>query len=290
MSAWWTGIAPAAAAVECGGHLHTMRWQAGALTAVNHGDPEDEATLAALAGESFPCLELLRAWARRRDDPRVLTLASRGPADPLDVNLDQLRLPRGPSRRRTETELLELLALGGGLPDRLQANTAATWTRRLHTGHATLHSTLPQLHAALYGRALTTLRTWLGEPKLAIQLTMTETINDRPLVRTRDGIAIGLPFSWLSDVWARGLAVTFGQLCVAAETIDGTGWTLHTIGPDLGNLAQITIATSYLPAGGPTAPGAEPPLAVTCQPCHLPALSLASLSHASPEGSRHNRH
>jgi hypothetical protein len=248
MSAWWTGIAPAQAAVECGGHLHTLRWQAGVLTAVDHGDPDDEATLAALAGESFPCLELLRAWGRRRDDPRVLTLASRGPTDPLDVNLDHLGHPGRRARRRTEDELLRLLALGGGLPDRLQANAVAAWTRRLQIGHATLHATLPQLHAALYGRALTTVRTWLGEPKLTIDLTMTETTGEHPFVRTPDGIAITLPFSWLSDVWARGLAVTFGRLCVATETADGAQWTLHTIGPDLGASAQITVAIPH-PAG-----------------------------------------
>ncbi len=245
MSAWWTGVAPAEAGVECGGHAHTLRWEAGALTAVDHGDPEDEATLAALAGESFACLDLLRAWARRRDDPRVLTLASRGPTDPLAVNLDQLGHLRHPSRRprpRTETELLRLLALGGGLSDRLQANAAATWTRRLHTGHAALHDTRPQLHAALYGRVLTTLRAWLGEPTLTIELTMAEPHGERRLLRTPDGIAVALPFSWVSDVWARGLAVAVGRLCVAAETTDGTRWTLHTVGADLRDSAQITIA------------------------------------------------
>jgi hypothetical protein len=47
-----------------------------------------EVTAAALAGESVPCLELLRTWSRRREDPHVLTLASRGPTDPLDIDLD----------------------------------------------------------------------------------------------------------------------------------------------------------------------------------------------------------
>ena len=37
MSAWWAGLPPAEAAVECGGHVHTLRWQAGVLTAVDHG-------------------------------------------------------------------------------------------------------------------------------------------------------------------------------------------------------------------------------------------------------------
>jgi hypothetical protein len=241
VSPWWTGLASAQASVECAGHVHTLRWQAGVLTAADHGDPDDEATLAALAGDSFACLELLRAWARRRNDPRVLTLASRGSTDPLNINLDHPGRRFGPSRRRTEDELVRLLALGGGLPDRLQANTAAVWTRRLSTGHAMLEATRPQLHAALYGRVLTTLRTWLGEPELAIKLAMTEPDSERPLVRTKDAITVSLPFAWLSDVWVRGLAVTFGRLCVAAETTDGHSWILHTLGPDLTELSHITI-------------------------------------------------
>jgi hypothetical protein len=241
MSPWWTGIPSAETILECGGHTHTLRWEAGALTALDHGDPEDEATLAALAGESFACLEVLRSWARRRDDPRVLTLASRGPTDPLNIKLDGPWYGGGGSRRRTEDELLRLLALGGGLPGRLQANAAATWARRLNTGHATLDATRPQLHAALYGRALTTLRIWLGEPSLTIELAMIEAHGERRLIRTKDAITVELPFAWLSEVWVRGIAVSFGRLCVAAETTDGYSWTLHTLGPDLTNLDKIEI-------------------------------------------------
>jgi hypothetical protein len=243
MSPWWTGLSPAQVAVTCGGHAHTLRWQAGTLTAADHGNPDDEATLAALAGESFPCLDLLRAWARRRNDPRVLTLASRGPTDTLNINVDHPGHQFGPSRRPTEDELLRLLALGGGLPDRLQANAAATWARRLSTGHARLDATRPQLHAALYGRVLTTLRTWLGEPNLTIELSMPAADGERRLIRSNDAIIVSLPFAWLSEVWIRGLAVTFGRLCIAAETTDGHSWTLHTQGPDFSELTQIEIIT-----------------------------------------------
>jgi hypothetical protein len=41
----------------------------------------------------------------------------------------------------------------------------------------------------------------------------------------------------------RGLAVTFDRLCIAAETTDGSTWTLHTLGPDLADLTKLTIAT-----------------------------------------------
>jgi len=239
VSQWWAGIPAAEAAVLCGGNTHTVRWQAGELIAVDHDDPKGDA---GCAGETVPCLELLRVWSRRREDPHVLTLASRGATDPLNIDVDLLRFGSGP-RRQTEEQALRLLATGGRLPDRLQATTAAIWARRLRTGHAGLQAARPQLEAALYGRVLRTLRGWLGEPRLAIELTMIEPTEERRVVRTAEGVKVSLPFDWLPDVWMRGLAVTLGRLCVAAETTDGSNWTVRTLGPDLAEVTQLTIAT-----------------------------------------------
>ncbi len=240
MSHWWTGIPAAETTVSCGGCTHTVRWEAGELIAVDHGDPEGERTL---AGETIPCLELLHTWSRRRDDPHVLTLASRGLTDPLKIDVDRLRFDYSGPRRHTEEQTLRLLAAGGPLPDRLQATTAAIWARRLRTGHAALEAARPQLEAALYGRALRTLRAWLGEPRLAIELSMIGPGQERRIVRTAEGLDVSLPFSWLSDVWVRGLAVIFGRLCMDAATTDGSSWTLQTLGPDLADLTQLTIAS-----------------------------------------------
>jgi hypothetical protein len=241
MSHWWTGIPAAETTVVCGADTHTVRWQAGELMAVDHGDPEQEA---ALAGETVPCLELLRAWSRRSDDPHVLTLASRGPTDPVNLDFDRLRFEYHGPRRQTEQQTLRLLAAGGRLPDRLQATTAAIWARRLQTGHAALETARPQLEAALYGRVLRTLRWWLGEPDLAVELEMIGPEEKRKIVRTADRVEVSLPFSWLTDVWMRGLAITSDLLCIAAETTDGSIWTLHTLGPGLADLTQLTIAVA----------------------------------------------
>jgi hypothetical protein len=240
MTHWWASIPPAEVTVPCGGDTHTVRWEAGELIAVDHSDPEGDVTL---AGASVPCLELLRTWSRRADDPHVLTLASRGPTDALDIDIDGLRFDYGAPRHQTEEQTLRLLAAGGRLPDRLQATTAAIWTRRLRTGHAQLKTARPQLEAALYGRVLRTLRAWLGEPQLTVELTMIGPEEQRRIVHTADGVEVSLPFSWLSDVWMRGLAVTFGRLCIAADTTDGSSWTLDTLGPDLTDLTQLTIDT-----------------------------------------------
>jgi hypothetical protein len=90
----------------------------------------------------------------------VLTLASRGLTDPLNMDIDGLRFDYGAPRRQTEEQTLRLLAAGGRLPGRLPATTAAIWTRRLRTGHAQLETARPELEAALYGRVLRTLRAW----------------------------------------------------------------------------------------------------------------------------------
>ena len=43
MSDWWAGIPAAEVTVPCGGDTHTVRWEAGELIAVDHGDPKGEA-------------------------------------------------------------------------------------------------------------------------------------------------------------------------------------------------------------------------------------------------------
>lgn len=241
---WWTGIPPAQATVTCAGSTHTVRWQAGKLVAVDHGDLKDEATLAALAGEPVACIELVRAWQRRCNDPRVLTLGSRGATDLLAAADDRRsRHARGTNGQGAESEVRELLRLEGGLPNRLQAHAAATWERRLRTGHARLQQTRPQLHAALYGRLLVTLRTWFGDPNLAIELTMIDTDQRPSFARTDNGIDVRLPFAWLTDVWTRELATVFGRLCLTARPLTDGRWTLSTLGPDLGQTTEIIIET-----------------------------------------------
>jgi len=71
----------ATAQVECHEQPHTIRWEAGELTAVDHGDPEGERALAALGGTRLACIDVLNAWARYRRDPRLLTVCTRGPGD-----------------------------------------------------------------------------------------------------------------------------------------------------------------------------------------------------------------
>jgi hypothetical protein len=266
MSAWWVGLSAAQATVSCGEHAHHLRWERGAVTAPDHGDPADERALAALGGEPFACIELLSAWEHHRDDLRLLTLAPRGPSDVLRIDPEALaqrggivqgggrqRLGRGNPRaaiggarrlgaqaRGTE-ELVTLLTLDGGIQDRLQATVAAAWARRIRTGHTRLARSHAQLHAALHGRVLAAVSSWQGAPGIAVELTMVAPDAPRSLARGEHGIKAELPFAWLVEVWAKGLATIYGRFCLGAATTDGRRWTLTTVGPDLGEPETVTV-------------------------------------------------
>ncbi|HEX3390473.1 MAG TPA: hypothetical protein VHT94_15660 [Streptosporangiaceae bacterium] len=272
---WWRGMPPAVAQVTCDGREHQVRWAAGDLQAPGHPDLEGEKILRALAGESYACLDVLEAWAVHADDLRVLTMASRGPADPVAVRPDdpgstgRAAMTRragvtGMQRRRAavaavmggrmgggpaleaQDSLATLLSLGGPMQARLTATVAAAWRDRLRDGAepadtAAADEARPALHAALYGRVVATLRAWTGRPDLRVALTMIGESARPALARDGDGIAVELPFGWISDVWARGLGTCWDRFGLAAAPA-GDGWALSAVGPDLGPPAPITIS------------------------------------------------
>jgi hypothetical protein len=270
---WWRGVPPAVAQVSCDGREHQLRWAAGELHAPGHPDLESEKILRALAGESYACLDVLEAWQVHADDLRVLVLASRGPADPVAVRLDEpgptswiamtggaaaARMQRrraavtavmgggAPASREREDTLATLLSLGGPMQTRLTATIAAAWRERLRDGAAPADAAAaaeawPALHAALYGRVVATLRSWTGRPDLRVALTMIGESAQPALTPDGDGIAVELPFGWINDVWARGLGTCWDRFGLAAAPA-GDGWALSAVTPDLGPPALITIA------------------------------------------------
>lgn len=150
---WWAGLPPAEVRLDCSGHPHRLRWAAGQLNAPDHTDLAGEQILGALAGQGFPCLDVLDLWAQHAADLRVLILTSRGPADPLAVWAPSLSASPSPfpspARRGTlrsrasssvlsfgapdepDDDLARLLGLGGVLPDRLAATVITAWAERL---------------------------------------------------------------------------------------------------------------------------------------------------------------
>ncbi|HEY2128591.1 MAG TPA: hypothetical protein VGH77_15515 [Streptosporangiaceae bacterium] len=147
---WWAGLPAAEARLDCGGQPHRLRWADGQLRALDHTDLEGEQILSALAGQGFPCLDVLTVWAEYAADLRVLILASRGLADPLATSTPPSSGPgwvgRAPGRVRSggsyavlsygppddpDDDLTELTGLGGLLPDRLVATVIAALAGRL---------------------------------------------------------------------------------------------------------------------------------------------------------------
>jgi hypothetical protein len=235
-------MAPVGTSVTCGEERHRLRWAEGCLTTLDHEDPEGERTLAALGGQSCPCIELLDLWHRYGTDLDVLVLGSRGSTDPVRPESEDqsprrryaaFRGPAEPTER-----IVRLLRLPGPLPDRLVATVIATWARRLAGKDLVVAAAMPRLHAALYGRALATLDQWLGaEHHVDVRL-----VDGSPGVQNdREPVCVELPFSWLSDVWARGFAIVAGRLCLTATLIDPATWSLATIDPDLTQATTVTL-------------------------------------------------
>lgn len=170
-------------------------------------------------------------------------------ARPMRPGVPGAITPSGALQAANEAEpLIRLLYLDGGLADRLIATVAAHWSARLDaaatgTQDPELALARPALTAALYGRAAGALRTWLRNDDLRVTVTMIDRQGDPSFFRAEDGVAVALPFCWLSDVWSRGMATVLDRFCLSA-TIAARGdrirWDLVTVGPE-GNTAPVSI-------------------------------------------------
>lgn len=147
---------------------------------------------------------------------------------------------RGCCRARGDAELISLLSLGGGIGGRLQADAAATWSQRLATGHSGVGSSPAGACRAVWA-GFAALRAWLAEPALDAELVMIDAAHARSLSRVDGRVRVELPFAWLAEVWAKGMATVAGRFCLAADTSDGRHWRLTTAGPDFGQLEVVTV-------------------------------------------------
>ena len=122
-------------------------------------------------------------------------------------------------RQQQRLELLELLALGAPLQFRLSGAVCAAWAAQDQADERASHR--PELAAALTGRFAPAAEEWLGIDPDAVTVTPHEGPGWGAVELTGQGEArrlrAALPVSWLSDVWACGLAVVGGHLVVAVE-------------------------------------------------------------------------
>jgi hypothetical protein len=116
-------------------------------------------------------------------------------------------------------ELLELLALGPAFQFRLSGTVTAAWASADRAEDRAGH--WPELAAALTGRLAPAAEAWLGIDPDAVTVAPHEGSGWGTIQATGTGrdqrLRASLPMSWLSDVWACGLAAVDGHLVVAVE-------------------------------------------------------------------------
>ncbi|MBO0806186.1 MAG: hypothetical protein J2P25_24325 [Nocardiopsaceae bacterium] len=233
---WYLSLPAAESLVPCGGGTHAVRWEAGRLTLPAHQDIEAELVLGALGGDKPACVSIAETWERHASDLAVLMAGPRSAADRTTVTWEQVEEQRkhrsgtggpGPGaysstltitggeefarRAKERFELLELLALGPELQFRLSGAVAAAWAGDERAGERAERG--PEVTAALTGRFAPVAAEWLGIDPDAVTIAPHEGPGWGTLSVT--GLTGTLPFGWLADVWACGLAVVDGHLVVA---------------------------------------------------------------------------
>ncbi|MGQ0846760.1 MAG: hypothetical protein ACT4QF_21795 [Sporichthyaceae bacterium] len=259
--------------VACGGAEHRVRWTDGEVLLLDHDDPEGERILAALGGEASACVATLEAWHRCCADVSLLWAFNRGLADrvrasmagvegrpgaqivaglsaSLSSTIHQGQLPRrstggfygiAPSavgNRDVREDLLLLMAAGGGLVDRLAAQTIGTWSLRAEADAAPVG--LPALRAALCSRVWMAMAGWVAAESSSVTVEVTGPQAASYVRREGEGWRVALPLGWLARVWAPGLAVTAGRFVLDAVR-DGEVLRLSTVGAD-GSVRELTVA------------------------------------------------
>ncbi len=206
--------------------------RAGTFSVLTHGRPEgpddDLIRLFGLGGllPDRLAATVIATWAERLRDPAVAGSAVDGPAGDGPAG-------GGPTSPDTSSVGTSAAVAGAGGAAGAGAVTAGE-----------LAAARPALHAALYGRAVTALRSWTGQRDLAVALTMIPEGQPPRLARDGDGMAAELPFGWLAEVWARGLAICWGRFCLAAASEpSGDGWVLSTVGLELDSPRPVTVSS-----------------------------------------------
>jgi hypothetical protein len=163
------------------------------------------------------------------------------------------------SRARQRFELLELLALGPAFQFRLSGTVAAAWAVPSRADERA--GRRPELTAALSGRLAPAAEAWLGVDPDAVAVIPHEGPGWGSLHVTGAGdgrrLRAALPVSWLSDVWASGLAAVDGHLVIAVEE---PGYprarVLALRAPDAPPVRLDVIATDAGPGAAGPGPGA----------------------------------
>jgi len=199
----WEQLAtPVEGHVACGPNRHRLRWQDGALQAVDHA--ADSAVAGQLGDGVSECEAICRAWQHHCADPRVLVLAARHPGDPLRVSEETVtRLREEPGADPPTVGLVRLLGLDPLLQRRLHQQVAA------HLSASSDPSERAALEAASVGRLRPVLDRWAG------RRDWETSVSDEASYDPARPLAVGVGPHWLAEVWGNHLAVVSGHLVLA---------------------------------------------------------------------------
>lgn len=239
--AWLDRLLRFSVDVECSGSSHKITWESGKLTLHDH-DIEAEKTLSALGGEPAYCLSLLEAWESAEEDdslePEILLTEDLDWALQLDPKIAQLRnllqskqqvmvqAQVGTQRIRMESlqkmyeqelkkhilfaapfELRKVLGLARltRMAQRWESDKhfrseyglvlEGVLTRRVLPA---MEKNVASWNPKMTPHAITTFECW--------PLKAHEEASFAGSISTDGGFAIAnLPFSWIHDVWYRGI-------------------------------------------------------------------------------------
>ena len=85
------------------------------------------------------------------------------------------------------------------------------------------------------------LRAWLGAPRLVADVAMIPEEQEPAISRDGQGIRVSLPFSWIPDVYCRGLSVLLGHFVLRIARATETELALDAVGSDLQTTQVISI-------------------------------------------------
>lgn len=251
---WWVCLPAVSTSVACRGEQHRIRWEAGALVAQDHDDPEAEGALHALGGRPPECLRLQARWAAYSGDVALVSLGRRpGEADlglspeavaPLVAALEATASrPASPTRHsasnpvrlaadRRRADLLALLCLPVTFIDRLVlaafAHAATCWADDdFRSDHGL------RLGAALTARASPALRRLgqrLGHP-VEVRCTPAGPTEPEAVRARHEGrsvvVTANLSPWWLSTVWGAGISEVEGGFVMRVTGAHAAGVTVE---------------------------------------------------------------
>jgi hypothetical protein len=259
---WFDRVSPVTFETECEGSRHTLTWRAGQLHLDQHPEPDAERALVALGGRIPRCVEILDLWdAAVADGGFLEEWAPHHNADHrrrwwLRTALERLRgegvqdflfdLPRDRAMVMAEASI----ALPHELLDRAAGAVVAAADRDSWEVEPSLVTHVAEaVRLRLRRSFVTSLDGTMGMARSAalvpfrckVGLRVRPGVEGRLAGRGSQVVATVQP-SWLSRVWARGVAVHDGRLTLDALEVAG-----------IVTLRQV----DWRPASGPNAGGGD---------------------------------